>query len=121
MTRPIEETTAWRRSVRGQRIDAVSWGLFFIWIAAILLMKRMPPGVGSLGVGVIVLGGAIVRRLLHTSVSTFWIVIGCVFLLAGIGGLLRLDLPLLPGALIICGLLLIFHSRSKRRGRKHSK
>lgn len=119
MTSHEEETTTRRRSLRAQRIDAVCWGLFFIWIGTILIVKGIPQGVGSLGVGAIVLGGAVVRHFLHVSVSTFWIVIGSVFVLAGIGGMLRVDLPLLPAALMICGVLLLFHGRSKRRSRRH--
>ncbi|MFA4873846.1 MAG: hypothetical protein WC956_06665 [bacterium] len=119
MTKNIEETTACRRSARSQRIDAVCWGLFFIWIGCILMVKGMPRGVGSFGVGAIVLGGAVVRHFLHVTVSTFWIIIGTVFVLAGAGEMLALDLPLLPAALIICGMLLLFHTRSKRRRRRH--
>jgi hypothetical protein len=103
------------RSARGARIDAVCWGLFFIWIGAVLLVKAMPPGAGSLGVGAIVLGGAIARLFLGVSVSTFWIIIGTLFVLAGLGEIFALDLPLLPVALIVCGVLLLFHRRSGRR------
>ncbi len=103
------------RSLRGARIDAVLWGLFFVWMGVILLWKEMPDGVGSLGIGAIVLGGALVRRLLGVSVSLFWLVIGGVFILAGIGGLLDIDLPFLSIALIVCGLLMLFHHRTGRR------
>ncbi len=109
----VEETTEVRRSIRGQRIDAVCWGLFFIWIGIILIVQ-LPKGIGALGIGGIVLGGALARRLLRVSVSAFWIVIGSVFLLAGIGELMAIDLPLLPSALIICGMLMLLHHRSPR-------
>jgi hypothetical protein len=38
-------------------------------------------------------------------------------MLAGAGEMLGIDLPLLPMALIICGVLLLFHRKSGRRGR----
>lgn len=119
MTEHIEENTAWRRSVRGQRIDAVCWGLFFIWIGVVLMVKTIPQGVGALGVGGIILGGAVARRIFRASTSSFWIIIGAIFLLAGIGGMLAIDLPFLPVALIVCGILLLLHKRSRRRSHHH--
>ena len=106
-----------KRSVRGARIDAVLWGLFFVWIGIVLLFQVIPPGMGSLGVGVIVLGGALVRLIAGVSVSNFWLIIGAVFVIAGVGELLEIDLPLLPAALVVCGVLLLFHRKSGRRAR----
>ncbi len=103
-----------RRSLRGARIDAVMWGLFFIWIGIVLLIRDLPEGIGSLGIGVIVLGGALLRLILGASVSFFWLIIGVVFMLAGVGDLLSIDLPFLPVALLVCGVLLLFHSKSGR-------
>lgn len=113
----VEESTEVRRSIRGQRIDAVLWGLFFIWIGVILL-AHLPKGVGSLGIGAIVLGGTLARRIFRASVSAFWIIIGTVFVLAGIGELMALNLPLLPGALIVCGVLMLLHHHSPRKGHR---
>ena len=113
----IEDRTEKTRSISGARIDAVCWGLFFIWIGAIFLFKAIPHGVGSLGIGAIILGGAIARLIARVTVSTFWLIIGTIFVLAGVGGVYAIDLPMLPAALIICGVLLIFHHRSGRRGR----
>jgi hypothetical protein len=104
------------RSWRGKRLDAVGWAIFFIWIGTVFLVKSIPNGVGALGVGVIVLVGTLVRVLVGISVSLFWVIIGLVFLLAGVGGLLKVDLPLLPIALIVCGILMLIHQRSHRRG-----
>jgi len=104
------------RSLKGARIDAVLWGLFFVWMGVILLWKEMPVGVGSLGIGGIVLGGALARLVFGTTVSLYWLIIGAVFILAGIGGLSGIDLPFLSVALIVCGVLLLFHTKSHRRG-----
>lgn len=104
------------RSLKGARIDAVLWGLFFVWMGVILLWKDMPQGVGSLGIGAIVLGGAFTRWVFGATVSLYWLIIGGVFILAGIGGLLKIDLPFLAIALIVCGVLLLFHTKSHRRG-----
>ena len=106
------------RSLRGKRLDAIGWAIFFIWIGIVFLVKAIPDGVGSLGVGAIVLIGTLVRVFLRISVSLFWVIIGLVFLLAGLGELFAVDLPLLPIALIVCGILMLLHQRSYRRGGK---
>lgn len=111
-----DETTEARRSRRGRNLDAIGWAIFFIWIGIVWLVKAIPEGVGALGVGAIVLGGSAVRFLLRVSVSFFWIVIGLVFVLAGVAELKAVDLPLLPIAFIVCGVLLLFHRHSGRRG-----
>ena len=105
------------RSKKGAKIDAVCWGLFFIWVGIVLLFKGIPPGIGSLGVGAIVLLGALLRLIAGVTVSTFWLIIGAVFIIAGVGELFAIDLPLLPAALIVCGILLLFHRKSGRRTR----
>ncbi len=106
------------RSRLSKRLDAVGWGLFFIWIGVVFIVGSIPDGVGALGVGAIVLGGTLVRLVLRESISLFWIIIGGVFLIAGIGGVLGVDLPLLSIALIVCGLLMLLHQRSHRRPRR---
>jgi len=115
---PLEENTEIRRSRRGQAIDAASWGLFFVWIGVVMLVPTLPRGAGALGVGLIVLGSAAVRLAVRVSVSTFWLIIGALFLAAGAGEMAGIDLPLLPAALIGCGVLLFFHGYSKRRVRR---
>jgi hypothetical protein len=111
---PSEETTDIRRARRGTAIDVACWGLFFIWIGVIMLIPNLPKGAGAMGIGAIVLGGAVVRVLVGVTVSVFWLIIGTLFVLAGVGEFFAIDLPLLPGALILCGVLLLFHSRSSR-------
>lgn len=114
---PVEETTEVRRSRRGKWLDAVGWSLFVVWIAAVLFVKEIPDGVGSLGLGILVFAGTLARLILGISISLFWIIIGLLFLAAGAGEMMKLDLPLLPLALIVCGILLLLHKRSGRRGK----
>ena len=112
-----EETTEVRRSRRGKWLDAAGWPLFVVWIGAVLIVKPIPDGAGSLGLGVLVLAGTLARLMLGVTISVFWIIIGLLFLGAGIGGMMKVDLPLLPLALIVCGILLLLHKRSVRRGK----
>ena len=111
----ILEGSDLHRSRRGRKVDAVCWFLFFAWVCFMIFVRTMPAGMGALGVGTIVLGGAAARLLLGSTVTTFWIIIGSAFFLAGVGEMLGIDLPFLPFALLVCGVLLLFHRRSGRR------
>jgi hypothetical protein len=104
------------RSLMGARIDAVLWVLFFAWVGVTLLWSELPDGFGSLGIGAIVLAGALIRRVAGASISSFWLLIGTVFVLAGLGGMLSIDFPFLSIALIVCGVLMLLHKKSGRRG-----
>ena len=95
-------------------LDAVGWALFLIWIGVVLLIKALPDGAGGIGVSVIIFGGALVRFFLRVSVSSFWLIIGSVFLSGGLGEMIGIGLPFLPSSLIVCGVLLLFHQKSKK-------
>ncbi len=99
----------------GRKLDAIGWGVFFIWMGIIMLVKVLPIGVGSIGIGVIILGEAVARFLLKVSISAFWILLGIIFILAGVGEIWAINLPLLPIAFIICGALLIFRQTTKTK------
>lgn len=96
-----------------RKLDAVGWGVFFVWMGIIMLVKILPAGVGSIGIGAIILGEAVARFLLKVSISAFWVLMGAIFILAGIGELWAINLPLLPIAFIIVGALLIFRQTTK--------
>lgn len=112
----FEEITERRRSRRGRQLDAACWLLFLGWLCVVLLFPGLPDGAGAIGVGAIVLAGALARVALRASVSLSWVVIGLMFAVAGGAKYAGFDLPLLPLALIVCGLLLLFHGRGARRG-----
>jgi len=89
-----------------RKIDAGGWGLFFIWVGVCLLVDP-GWGVGLLGVGVITLGGQVVRKYFQLKVEGFWIVVGVLFLLAGILELYQVEFSLVPVVLILAGLALL--------------
>ncbi len=118
MNQKIENNTEWKRSGWGIGLDLLGWGLFAFWIIVLLVAGRsLPDGAGSIGIGSIVIFGTGLRLLVHASISIFWVIIGLVFLGAGIRSNRGIDLPLLPLALILCGVLLLIHHKSRRRGR----
>jgi hypothetical protein len=49
-----------------RKLDAVGWGLFFIWIG-IAILADVGWGVGLMGVGLIILGGLVAREYLSGS------------------------------------------------------
>ncbi|HEY0848092.1 MAG TPA: hypothetical protein VGE12_22185 [Noviherbaspirillum sp.] len=96
-----------------QKLDAVGWGVFLIWIGAAFLTD-MRWGTGLIGVGVIVLAGQAARRYFQLPVEWFWLTFGIVFAVWGILESSRLELgeAFLPGGLlpvlsIIAGIALV--------------
>jgi hypothetical protein len=96
----------------GQRIEAVGWALFFVWVGTSLLMD-VGLGVGLLGVGVITLGGQAARSYAGLRLEGFWVVVGLLFAVGGLWELLAVELSLVALLIIAAGLaLLVSASRS---------
>jgi hypothetical protein len=57
-----ELKTAQRKKL-DRKLDAVGWGLFFIWIG-VAVLADVGWGVGLIGVGLIILGGLAAREYL---------------------------------------------------------
>lgn len=53
-----------------RKLDAIGWGLFFIWIG-IAILANVGWGFGLIGVGVIILGGFAAREYLSDS-TCYW-------------------------------------------------
>lgn len=94
------------RSAVLQRLDAVAWGLFFLWVG-IALLTNLSWGIGLLGVGVIVLGGQAARRYVHLTLEVFWLVVGVLFVMGGIWELLSVRVGMIPVVCIVAGVLLL--------------
>ena len=60
-----ELKTATRKKL-DRKLDAIGWGLFFIWIG-IAVLADVGWGVGLIGVGLIILGGLVTREYLSAS------------------------------------------------------
>ena len=101
-----------KQSRAGRWLDLLGWVVFCGWIFASAFVSSLPQGSGPLGLGTLVFAVALLRKLLGFSISYFWLTIGGVFLLAGIGDMSSLDLPYSSIALIVCGILLLLHNRS---------
>ena len=91
-----KEIRAERRAI-DKKLEAIGWGVFFIWIGIVFLA----------GIGIITLGTQVARVAFGLRFEGFWLVVGSCFLLGGMWQLVQVQLPLLPILLILAGLALI--------------
>lgn len=103
------------RRVVLQKLDAVAWGLFFVWVG-IALLANLSWGIGLLGVGIIVLAGQAARKYLAQTFETFWVIAGVLFALGGVWELLRVHVGLIPIVCIVAGVLLLFSALRGKPG-----
>ncbi len=110
-----QESSSRRRA--GTWLDVFGWLLFCAWVVSCALFESLPRGTGPLGLGILVFAVAFLRKIFGFSISYFWLAIGGVFTLSGIGARSDVDLPFASIALIVCGVLLLLHNRSGRQNR----
>jgi hypothetical protein len=119
-----EETSERNEDVRvadkrdvADRLSTAGWGLLFLWLG-IVFLTDLREGVALLGIGIIILTVQGIRRSLGLDLEGFWVVVGLVFGLTGVGQLVALQISLLPILLIAAGLALLLSSiRSKHPSR----
>jgi hypothetical protein len=119
-----EETSERNEDVRvadkrdvADRLSTAGWGLLFLWLG-IVFLTDLREGVALLGIGIIILTVQGIRRSLGLDLEGFWMVVGLVFGLTGVGQLVALQISLLPILLIAAGLALLLSSiRSKHPSR----
>jgi hypothetical protein len=95
------------------KLSAVGWALFFIWIG-ISFLANLGVGLGLLGVGIITLGIQLIRKAYKLKLEGFWVVIGLLFLLGGLGNLLEVTIPIVPIVLILAGITLLYSIIKKK-------
>ncbi|MCX6560033.1 MAG: hypothetical protein NTZ26_05905 [Candidatus Aminicenantes bacterium] len=93
------------RPRKGQRLDEIALALALIMTGALWLAPKamVPEGAWSAGVGLILLGLAVARRVRGLRTGVFCVAVGLIALAAGIGRMLGLELPVVPILLIILG------------------
>ena len=105
-TTQVEEVRASERHRLAKKLDALGWGLFFIWVG-IAFLADFHIGVGLLGVGIITLGGQAARKFLDLKLEGFWVVVGLLFFVGGLWELFEAEVGLVPILLIVVGLALL--------------
>src|SRR5512135_1614228 len=91
------------------KLETVAWAAFFIWWGVTELFQSLPPGIGALGIGVILLGLNVARRRSGVPASGFTITLGILAIVLGglelTGAILHLpfELPVFAILLIVLG------------------
>lgn len=96
-----------KKSEIGRRIEAIAWGLFFVWVG-IAFLADVGDGAGLLGVGIITLGGQAARSYFNLKLEGFWLVVGACFVLGGLWEYMDPGIALVPILLIIAGVSLLY-------------
>lgn len=96
--------------VVSKNLDAIAWGLFFIWVG-VALTANVGWGLGLIGIGAITLAAQVARRYFGLAAEGFWVVVGLLFFLGGVWELLGVRFSLVPIVLIVAGLALLFSVR----------
>ncbi len=104
-----------------QKFETVAWAAFFIWWGITELFQALPPGIGALGIGVILLSLNAVRRQNDLPTSGFTITLGILALV--LGGLelasallhLPIELPVFAILLIVLGVIMLGRSLIQNR------
>jgi hypothetical protein len=99
--------------ILAKRLDAVGWGLFFLWVGFALL-ANMSWGLGLLGVGMIILAIQAARKYFALKWEGFWVVLGVLNVLFGIWLLFNLQTGILPSLCILAGASLLLSALASR-------
>ena len=100
-----------------RRLDELAWALFLILIGAIWLLPAgtVPEGTWLVGAGLILLGINVVRSLKGLKMSGFAVVLGVLALVAGMGHLAGVKVPVFAILFIIIGASIILRPLFAKR------
>lgn len=100
-----------------QRYETITWGALFILIGILSLVPGIPPGAGTLSIGVILLGLNGMRSVKEIPINMFSLTLGVVASILGAAVLIgslsgyKMDGPLFPAILIAIGIYWIILAR----------
>lgn len=83
-------------------LDAAGWGFLLVWLGVTTLLS-IDWAVFLIGVGLIALALQGARAVWNLAVEAFWLILGVVFIAAGLAESLGVGFPLVPVALIVFG------------------
>jgi len=103
-----------------RNLDAIAWGVFFLWWGIIELIPSMPDGIGAIGIGLIFLGLNAARSMAGQPTSHLTFTLGILALV--LGGLelsdsllaLPFELPIFPILLVVLGGILLIREAGRR-------
>ena len=104
-----------------RNFDAITWGALFIWWGITELVFPLPDGTGAIGIGLILIGINVARRLSGLRISGFSTTIGVLALvwggleLAGVLLSLPFELPVFAILLIVLGVIVLWPELMRTR------
>lgn len=101
-----------------RKLEAGSWGLFFMWVGLGLLLP-VGEAIWFLGVAVIVLGTQGLASRWQLKVEGFWVVVGLCFLLGGVWELFDVTVSIVPILMLLVGAILFIGALRPGRGGSH--
>jgi hypothetical protein len=98
-----------RESVVSKHLEEIAWGMLLILTGVIWIVPGNPVPFGTwlIGTGIILVGINAVRYSLDRRFETFSVVLGIVALVAGVGEVLAVDVPILGLCLVAFGAVLL--------------
>ena len=104
-----------------QKLEAIAWAAIFIWWGLTELFQSFPPGIGAIGLGIILLGLNAARSRSGLPASGFTLTLGILALIWG--GLdltaavmhLSFELPVFAILLIVLGMIVLGRSLIQNR------
>ncbi len=103
---------------KAHKMSMTGWALFFIWLG-IVFSLNLGASVGMLGVGVITLGVQMARKMSGLQVEGFWVLVGVLLLLGSLGKLISFGIALIPLALILAGVIILWSVYFGKRARRN--
>ncbi len=89
------------------RIEAIGWGLVFLMTGTLALIPGVPDGTWLVGLGVLMLGLNATRTFVGLPLERFGAILGSAAVVAGLGIMAGVDVPVFALLLILCGLAII--------------
>ncbi len=102
-----------------QNFEAIAWGALFILWGLMAMFTTLPHGIGTVGIGLIMIGLNAARYLTGHPTSGFTTTLGILALLLGgleLGSSLlhfSFELPIFPILLLALGLIVLMRARKK--------
>jgi CHASE2 domain-containing sensor protein len=99
------------------KINGIGFALFLVMIGGLLLVPEgaLPESTWLIGLGLIMIGGSVARRLNEIGPCQCTVVMGVLLLIAGVVGLSGAEFPVFPILLIFIGVSIVIGIISKKK------
>ena len=97
-----------------RNFEVIAWGALFIWWGITALIPSLPKGIGTIGIGLILVGANVARRMNNVPISRFSTTVGILAIvwgaleLVGVFLTLPFELPVFAILLIVLGVIVLW-------------